>query len=320
MGVLSRIGLAMVAISLTAGRGGAEVSCESLATTCSADCDGNGQVTVAELIVAVGRALGAVESAACAAADFEADGAVTITDLLNGVACALRGPPLALAAGTYDAEVRTVGVDAPPAIGVGSIRLSSGGLSVSVALDPTETFSLFATCTANGAMTLDGRHIVGGDVAIPASGHGRLRDLGTALHFEAVLDQPIIGGSQQVVADLRRPKDPASLPHTDTYRIGFGDSSLLLTIAFAADGTTCGATTHVDLNGDTVGTIGAAEICRVSPSGFIDLYAPYTKLDGNDFFSLQLSGFLSSVGGTFYIAAFPIVDRDGHWTAELIDD
>lgn len=67
-----------------------EVSlCEPL--SCGGDCDGDGSVTVDELVLAVNVALGNDDLSACAAADFSGDGAVTVNELVRSVNHALEG-------------------------------------------------------------------------------------------------------------------------------------------------------------------------------------------------------------------------------------
>jgi len=60
-------------------------------STCAADCDGDGAVGVAELMLAVNIALGTQPTAACTAADVEGDGAVTVSELLRGIGALLNG-------------------------------------------------------------------------------------------------------------------------------------------------------------------------------------------------------------------------------------
>ncbi|MDX2166094.1 MAG: hypothetical protein SF182_03495 [Deltaproteobacteria bacterium] len=63
-------------------------------TTCPADCNGDGQVTVNELVLAVGIALGETALVACPSADRDGDGAVMIGELVAAVAAALEGCPV----------------------------------------------------------------------------------------------------------------------------------------------------------------------------------------------------------------------------------
>ncbi|MDX2170685.1 MAG: SCE4755 family polysaccharide monooxygenase-like protein [Deltaproteobacteria bacterium] len=59
------------------------------AAGCAGDCDGDGRVTVAELIRAVGIALGSTAIDDCRAADANGDGQVTVEDLIADVEAAL---------------------------------------------------------------------------------------------------------------------------------------------------------------------------------------------------------------------------------------
>jgi alpha-L-fucosidase len=61
------------------------------AAFCAADCDGNGAVTVDELVAAVGIALGSASVDACAAGDRDGDGNITVDELVVAVTVALRG-------------------------------------------------------------------------------------------------------------------------------------------------------------------------------------------------------------------------------------
>ena len=58
--------------------------------TCAGDCDGNGIVTVAELVQAVSLALGE-NAAPCGDADLDADGRIVINELVAAVGAALDG-------------------------------------------------------------------------------------------------------------------------------------------------------------------------------------------------------------------------------------
>lgn len=65
------------------------------AAACSGDCDGDGQVRINELVVAVGIALGQSAVGACAAVDVDRDGQVTIAELIAATNALLSGCPLA---------------------------------------------------------------------------------------------------------------------------------------------------------------------------------------------------------------------------------
>jgi predicted acyl esterase len=61
--------------------------------TCVGDCDGNGTVTVDELVVMVNIALGTAPVASCANGDANADGAITIDEIIAAVDSAQNGCP-----------------------------------------------------------------------------------------------------------------------------------------------------------------------------------------------------------------------------------
>jgi hypothetical protein len=58
---------------------------------CVGDCNGDGEVTIDELIVGVNIALDTEEPSACPAFDTDADGTVTVDELIRGVGVALEG-------------------------------------------------------------------------------------------------------------------------------------------------------------------------------------------------------------------------------------
>jgi hypothetical protein len=60
---------------------------------CVGDCDGNRQVTISELILAVNIALGSRPTSDCLAADSTGDGTVTINEIITAVGNALGGCP-----------------------------------------------------------------------------------------------------------------------------------------------------------------------------------------------------------------------------------
>lgn len=60
---------------------------------CSADCDGDGSVTVDEIVTSVSIALGSADTAACAAADVDANGSVTVDEILLAIQAGLKGCP-----------------------------------------------------------------------------------------------------------------------------------------------------------------------------------------------------------------------------------
>lgn len=65
---------------------------------CLGDCDGDGRVTVAELVTGVSIALGTSAVSRCAAVDADRDGGVSIAELVRAVGSAIAGcPPTATA-------------------------------------------------------------------------------------------------------------------------------------------------------------------------------------------------------------------------------
>lgn len=73
-------------------RGARDVLYPSI-TRCAADCDGNGEVDVVEILTAVSVALGETEFHRCFRADQDDDGEVQVDELLRGVHAALTGCP-----------------------------------------------------------------------------------------------------------------------------------------------------------------------------------------------------------------------------------
>lgn len=63
------------------------------AFACTGDCDGDGQVTVAELVQGVNIVLGAAELDACAALDRDGDATITIAELIDAVGVLQSGCP-----------------------------------------------------------------------------------------------------------------------------------------------------------------------------------------------------------------------------------
>jgi hypothetical protein len=62
-------------------------------TTCVGDCDGNGTVSIDELLTAVAIALGDLPRDRCIAADRDGNGTVTVDELVAAIAAALDGCP-----------------------------------------------------------------------------------------------------------------------------------------------------------------------------------------------------------------------------------
>jgi hypothetical protein len=62
-------------------------------STCIGDCNGDGRVTVDEVVTGVNIALGVVPASACPAFDGNGDGTVTVDEILQAVNNALNGCP-----------------------------------------------------------------------------------------------------------------------------------------------------------------------------------------------------------------------------------
>jgi hypothetical protein len=80
-----------VCTSLTIDRGCAcTLSCRRV-SLCPGDCNGDGQVTVSELVLGVNIVLGVAPLAECPAMDATAEGRATVNDLVAAVRTALAG-------------------------------------------------------------------------------------------------------------------------------------------------------------------------------------------------------------------------------------
>jgi len=86
---------------------------------CAGDCDGDGQVTVSEIVAAVSAALGAGPMS-CGGMDVDGDGAVQVADLVTMVRLALDGceEPFDYAATKTEAFGLVVTIAGQPAAGV----------------------------------------------------------------------------------------------------------------------------------------------------------------------------------------------------------
>jgi hypothetical protein len=64
-------------------------------STCAGDCDGGGTVDIAELVTAVRIALGEISADSCVSVDSNGDGVVSIDELVGAVGHAQDGCPTA---------------------------------------------------------------------------------------------------------------------------------------------------------------------------------------------------------------------------------
>ena len=71
------------------------ITASSMAQACPGDCNGDGRVSVAELVVGVNQSLGLASVQTCDAFDLDADGVVTVAELIAAVAAAVDGCPAA---------------------------------------------------------------------------------------------------------------------------------------------------------------------------------------------------------------------------------
>jgi hypothetical protein len=87
-----------VLVKLNRGAGAFQVTATTFAAAaalpCVGDCNGDGTVTINELVSAVGVALGSGDLATCPAVDANGDGVVTVDELVAAVTDALSGCPL----------------------------------------------------------------------------------------------------------------------------------------------------------------------------------------------------------------------------------
>lgn len=109
---------------------------------CAGDCDGDGQITVTEIVAAVNAATGG--PLVCASADVDGDGAVQVGDLVALVRMAFDGcpAPFDYAATTIEALGVTVTLDGQPARNV-SVTL------VDALVEPTAEQTIEELTTGN---------------------------------------------------------------------------------------------------------------------------------------------------------------------------
>jgi hypothetical protein len=125
----------------------------------AADCNGDGEVTIDELLIGVNIALGARPLSACPAFDLNGDGEVTIDELLVAVNIALGGPPPATPTPILgDREAALIG--SSPAHGEGGVALSRETiLRFSAPLDPASVTLEAIDVTFGGGEVLRRLHL-----------------------------------------------------------------------------------------------------------------------------------------------------------------
>ncbi len=82
---------------------------------CAGDCNDDGTVDIAELILSVAVALGEAPASRCAAADVDADGTVQVNDLITAVAAALEGCPPPIGATATETPIPPATIPPTPA-------------------------------------------------------------------------------------------------------------------------------------------------------------------------------------------------------------
>ena len=148
------------------------------APTCAGDCDGDGDVSVSELVQGVNILLGSAMLSRCSGLDSDADGAVRINELVQAVANALGGCACPLGAGAYtmtqvDGGTMRLGTLSPfplPASGTLTLDLSAptrpdcvhrvvvpfpDGLTMPAFCIPATGFSVSITQTGCGVGEID---------------------------------------------------------------------------------------------------------------------------------------------------------------------
>src|SRR6185369_17864901 len=79
----------------------------SARAACPGDCDGDGRVTIAELVTLVNMALATAGTDRCPNGDLDGDGAISIDELVSAVGASLRGCPSTPTATSTQVEPNT---------------------------------------------------------------------------------------------------------------------------------------------------------------------------------------------------------------------
>jgi TolB protein len=146
---MRRVLMMLVAVALSDG-----LDPRRAAAACAGDCDGDGGVTINELVRAVGIALGGTAVGQCTAADGDADGSVTIAELVGAVGNALGGCDNAATPPPTDGSAATATVP-PPATPTPTDGLRPGIAwhrfsTLQHVRFPTENTSLFLYVAVDG--------------------------------------------------------------------------------------------------------------------------------------------------------------------------
>lgn len=303
-----------------------------MAARCGGDCNGDGAITIDELVAAVAEALGNA-GVRCPSVDRNGDGNVQIDDLIALVAGALEGcglTSLASIGGIYDvAATQTSSTAAFDRSGLANVEHEGNRLVVSIIFDLLDSVTLTAEVPLDGRdLVFDGGGIEGGDIGFSAEGSGAFSAAGELIRLDAVIDvDSFISGPSRITARITRPRSGTppifggthvlELQHTRYSASPPYTTRIELPIDVPPSGrSACGATQDVGADNAVLASLPAVE-CWVSPSGRFNYYARYEN--GDEYpLPLQLLGTLSTGSsnpppGSFYIAAFPSVSESGSW-------
>ncbi len=308
-----------------------------VAARCAGDCNGDGVITIDELIAAVAEALGTAAVDACPSADRDGDGAVRIDELIALVGAALEGcalVPIVSVEGIYDVEATHSGPFGEfPRSGLAFVEHRGNRLVVGIQFDILNAMTLTAEVPPDGTLLFDGGGFEGGDIAFSLHGSGAFTAQRDAIRLDAVVDiDSFVSGPARLTARITRPTTGTPPAYGGTHLLELQHapfagapyfSQIALAIDVPASGrAACAATQDVRSDGLVLATLPAVE-CHVSPLGRFRYYASY---DNGDQFPLplQLFGQLGSDpselgAGMFYIAQFPGVRERGIWTDRRSD-
>jgi len=135
----------------------ANVASPVFGQTCTGDCDGDGMVTVNEIVTALNIGLGARPITDCPAADSGGDGSVTVDEIVAALNFALNGCPISEATATPTASATPT----PPPGEVTRVDVGSGsGLPGAVVRIPVTLSQSGGVITAvSSDITYDKTHI-----------------------------------------------------------------------------------------------------------------------------------------------------------------
>lgn len=212
---------ALVAATLVFAAAGAP----SWAAACPGDCDGDGEVTVDELVRGVAIALGLEELAGCPAFDIGGDEAVTVDEILQAVNAALVGCPRATATPSprvTASETPTVAVPASvpasetPTVAPSPSGTATGTATVVASETPTFAPSPSASAVATPSATATAPLTASATATPPAAtATGTPTFAGSETPTAAETETPSQTATVSPTPDETTPPTP-SLPSTST--------------------------------------------------------------------------------------------------------